>query len=359
MRASTERDFQRSSDADGRYAPSWLDRVTDGVRRMPVPFWTVYLVIGLGLSILRTAIGWIDGSYPVGTFFHVHVIDGLIPLYFVFVIHLLDDMAQRALSDYRAKLRDGGRDYAELEYRLTTLPFRSSLVVGILGLALGAIYIPFFLSALDIQSSHYLTSPPSVIVDTVLSGLSGLMMLMFAYHTIHQLRMISRIYTRHTDVSIFDIGPLYALSRVTAVTTVALLFFTYVYLAFYGNWQINSVSNGVILGAILLVALLTFIVPLYGAHRLLQKEKRHRQSEVARRLQATADALHARTDASDYSDEVDHIGSAIDGLLKERDVIAKAPTWPWEPEAVRAVITAVLLPIFIWILTRVLERFGV
>ena len=60
----------------------------------------------------------------------------------------------------------------------------------------------------------------------------------------------------------------------------------------------------------------------------------------------------------EYSDEVDHLHNALDGLIMERDVVAKASTWPWEPEAVRAVITAVLLPIFIWIVTRVLANIG-
>jgi hypothetical protein len=341
------------------YTPSWLDLVTDAVRRVPVPFGLVYLAVGLALSLLRTIIGWVDGGYPVGTFFHVHVLDGLIPLYFVFIIHLLDDMARRALADYRAKLKDGDSDYADLQYRLTTLPFRSTLVVSILGFALGAVYIPFLLSPLDIKSSLYLTSPTAVVIDTVLSGLSGLMMILFSFHTLHQLRMISRIYTRHTSVSIFDIGPLYSLSRVSALTTVSLLFFTYVYLAFYGDWQINSVSNAVVVGAILVIALLTFIVPLYGAHRLLLKEKHHRQSQIARRIEIAADALHAKADAGDYSDEADHIGKTIDGLFQERGLVAKAATWPWEPEAVRAVVTAVLLPVFIWIVTRILERVGV
>lgn len=350
---------ERTAATAPRYAPGWIDVLTGAVGRLPVPFGFVYLAIGLVLSMVRTSIGWIDGSYPVGTISRVHVLDGLIPLYFLFVIHLLDDMAGRALADYRTRLQAADSDYVDLQYRLTTLPFASTLVVSILGLGLGAVYIQFFLSPVDIATSHYLTSPAAAVVDTVLSALSGLMMVLFGYHTVHQLWTISRIYTRHTNVSIFDIGPLYALSRVMAVTTVSLLLFTYVYLAFYGDWQINSASNAVILAAILLVALLTFIVPLYGAHRLLQRAKHQRLSEIAHRVEGVGDALHARADAGEYTDEVDHIVTALDGLLKERAIVAKAPTWPWEPDAVRAVLTAVLLPIFIWLLTRILERLGV
>ena len=343
---------------DRPYAPSWLDRLTDAIGRLPGPYAVWYLAIGLVLALVRSIIGWIDGSYPAGTFFRVHVIDGLIPVYFLLAIHLLDDLAARAMNDYRPRLRGNDHDFETLTYQLTTLPWRAALVIGILGFAGGAVYIPLLLSPEDVEASHYLTAA-SAGVDTVLSALSGLMMVMFGYHAIHQLRMISRIYTRHTDVSIFDAGPMYALSRVTALTSISLLVFTYVYLAFYGDWQINSPSNAVLLGAILVTALLTFVVPLAGAQRLLRSAKRERQSEISHRLESVADALHARADAGQFTDEIDHIGGAIDGLLKERDLVAKTKTWPWEPGAVRAVATAVLLPILIWLITRVLERLGV
>jgi hypothetical protein len=350
-------DAQSGSAPEHRpYAPSWLDRIQDGVRRLPVPYPVIYLVAGLLLGLGRNIVGWVDGSYPVGTFFRVHVLDGLFPLYFAFVIHLLDDMAGHALSDYRAKLT-ANATFEQLHFRLTTMPAVASLLIGIAAFTVGALYEFVLFSPTDIQVSKYFTSPTATVIDSALSGLSGLMMIMFAFHTIHQLRTISRIYTENTKVSIFDIGALYALSRVTAVTALALLLFSYVYIAVYSGGQIYSVSNAIVLGIILLVAVLTFVVPLWGAHRLLQREKSHRLSEAGRRLEAASDSLHDRVDAIDYSDEADHIRSAIDALIQERGVITKASTWPWEPEAVRAVITAVLLPIVIWIVTQILAKF--
>ena len=344
-------------DAARPFAPSWLDVVMGGIRRLPVPAWLVYLVVGLLLSLTRSIVGWVDGSYPAGTFFHIHVFDGLFPLYFLFVIHYLDDLAGRALADYRPKLT-GDTGYDELRYRLTTMPAAWTLVVSLFGFALGAVYLQIFLSPKDLHISKYFTSPTSVVVDTTLSGLLGLMMVLFAWHTIRQLRMISRIYTHHTTVSIFDVGALYALSRVTAVTAVALLFFSYIYLAFYANGQIYSVSNVVVLGVILLVAVLTFILPLWGAHRLLQKDRSRRIGDIGRHIETAANALHAQVDAAPSSADMDHLNNALNGLISERTLVSKASTWPWEPEAVRAVITAVLLPIFIWLVTRVLTTLG-
>lgn len=358
MDAGPLRTLERLPAPDRPYAPGWLDRLTDGVRRIPVPFPLVYLVIGLVLGLIRTVIGWVDGSYPVGTFFPVHILDGLNPIYLLFAIHFLDNMAFRAFAEFRPRLTDTS-DYEELRYRLTTMPAIPSLIVGLAGFVVGALYLPVLLSPLDLELSKYFTSPTAVVVDTLLSALIGMMMSMFGYHAFHQLRMISRIYTRHTRVNIFDVGPLHALSRVAAFTADALLIFSYVYLAFYANWQIISISNAILLGLLLLLALLTFIVPLYGSHRLLQRAKNERLGEIGRRIEAAADTLHARADSSDYTEEIDRIDAALDGLLKERALVAKASTWPWDPETVRAVITALLLPIFLWLVTRILERFGI
>src|SRR5262249_40300028 len=154
----------------------------------------------------------------------------------------------------------------------------------------------------------------------------------------------SRIYTRHTNVSIFDIGPLYALSRVTAMTTVALLIFIYIYVAFYADLQGNSPVSGVVAVVFVFIALGTFVWPLFGAHRLLQQEKARWKSDVARRMETVNLELLRRTDAGDYSN-MGTMNNAIDSLSKAQGVLGKASTWPWDPEAVRVVVTAVLLPV--------------
>jgi len=345
--------------ADRPFSPSWLDRTMDAVRRLPVPAVVVYAVVGIALAAARTFVGWHDGSYPVGTVLPVHLLDGIVPLYFVAAIHYLDDLASRALDDYRAKLARDAPSLEILRYRVTTMPSVPALVLGIIGFVVGAVYLPLLLSPVDFAASRYFTSPTAIVLDTFLSALSGLFMVLFGYHTVHQLRTISRIYTRDTVVSVFDIGPLFALARVTAVTTIAMLGYCYVYIAFYTEWQINSASNVVLLAGLVLLALLTFVVPLWGAHRLLQRDKTLRVSTIGRRLEAATDRLHERADQGLYDDTIGHIDTAVEGLIRERDLVAKSKTWPWEPGALRAVATALLLPVVIWLITRILERIGI
>jgi hypothetical protein len=54
--------------------------------------------------------------------------------------------------------------------------------------------------------------------------------------------------------------------------------------------------------------------------------------------------------------DMEAIKHTLDGLIAERGVLEKVSTWPWEPETVRVVVTALLLPVVLWIITRILER---
>jgi hypothetical protein len=44
-------------------------------------------------------------------------------------------------------------------------------------------------------------------------------------------------------------------------------------------------------------------------------------------------------------------------LIAERELLEKTPTWPWEPGTPVAVITALLLPVGLFLIQRMLERF--
>jgi hypothetical protein len=345
-----------------QYPPSWVDRFTDWVQRLPGPAWLFYLGVGLALTAIRAVAAWSDGSYAVGTFFPIHVLSGMSVVYWFFVLHYLDDRAGTALSDFRPVLavgpeetRDAG--YERLRYQLTTMPARPVLIWSLVGLVFGVVNQPLLFTENQILSLKMYTSPAATVVDIGSAGLAWMMNAVFAYHTIRQLRLVSRIYTQHTKVNIFESGPLYALSRVTAITTVALLFITYLYGAIFSNWQFQTASDITVSSSFILVALATFVWPLWGAHRLLQQEKARWKGEVARRMEAVAHELHRRLDTQDLQG-MDALKDGLDGLVVERSVLDKVSTWPWEPEAMRVVVTAVLLPVGLWVITRVLERVG-
>ena len=103
------------------------------------------------------------------------------------------------------------------------------------------------------------------------------------------------------------------------------------------------------------LAIACFVVPLYGMHRRIVAEKAQRRSAVSHRLDSALRDLDRRNDTGDLGD-ADAVNKNINSLLAQRDVMARTPTWPWSPGTLRGFSTALVLPIILWLVFRVLER---
>src|SRR5258707_10458680 len=98
-------------DAD-LYPPSWVDRFTAWVERLPAPTWVFYVVLWLVLYLIELATQWASGAS--GTFYPFHVfLAGAIPFNLA-LIHYLDRTADVALSKFRPVLDCNDAEYAEL-----------------------------------------------------------------------------------------------------------------------------------------------------------------------------------------------------------------------------------------------------
>ena len=197
------------------YTPSWVDMLTDGVRRLPVPAWLVYLGLAAGSTLLVSAIGWSEGLYPVGTLDPLGVLIGITPFYALALMHYLDDWARAALARFRPALAVEDAEYERLLYQFTTLPARPVLLASLIG-ALYGLSIILSISDADRQEMHLPTSQLGIGVQLAFSILSYACAAIMVYHTIRQLRMVSRIYTTQTRIDLFQLTPWYALSELTA-----------------------------------------------------------------------------------------------------------------------------------------------
>jgi hypothetical protein len=149
--------------------------------------------------------------------------------------------------------------------------------------------------------------------------------------------------------------PLYAFSGVTALTAVALT------ASFYGWFALNPgivedpiVAFGVAL-PVTILALVTFAWPFVGVHQLLVREKERVLDAAGLRLEATVADLHRRIDSGQLEGMGD-LNQAITCLEVERNLLEKAPTWPWRPETVRLLVTALLVPLLLWVGQYLLQR---
>ena len=103
------------------------------------------------------------------------------------------------------------------------------------------------------------------------------------------------------------------------------------------------------------LAVACFVLPLSGMQRRIAGEKARRLSAVSHRLDAALADLARRNDERDLSD-ADAVHANLTSLIAERELIAHTSTWPWSTGTLRGFSTAVLLPVALWLVFRVLEQ---
>jgi hypothetical protein len=351
--STTEALPRRGASAARFYTPSWIDFVTDAVRRLPVPAWLFYLGLMIGATLLYGAVKWNDGAYPVGTFPPPILLALITPIYSLALMHYLDNWAGAALDRFHPVMRIEEAEYEQLRYQFTTLPARPTLVATLIGAAYGPVNV-FTFSAAEVQQYKVFNSPLASVLDVALFVLGFAFGPILIYHTIRQLRLVSRIYTAYTHTNLFQLRPWYALSELTARSAlgIGVLAYTWGAINASGQGNISDLISSVLFSLIIVLA---FIWPLLGAHRLLQQEKERLQGEASRRLEALLAEMDRRTDAGDFA-AVAGMHDALESLIKRQSVLDKIPTWPWQPETVRGLVAALLLPVVIWFITYVLEH---
>jgi hypothetical protein len=148
--------------------------------------------------------------------------------------------------------------------------------------------------------------------------------------------------------------PLYAFSSVTALTAVSLTLPTYFWLGVNPGLLTDLATLAMTL-PIAVLALVAFVWPLLGIHRLLVEEKERLLGEIALRSETAMVELLQRIDEGELEGMSD-LSEAIASLETEQKALKAVSTWPWQPETVRSLITALLLPLGLWVAQYALQR---
>lgn len=350
----------QSSSPVPTYPPSWLDRLVDWVNKLPGPFLLYYLGLWLILFGLRTVIGKQDGSYgPEGVLdsqiliFHAAYCLGL--PYTLLLMHFLERAIPRALELFRPAFDETRDSYDRLAQRLSNSPARGTLVAGLAGLLVYGLL--FLLLGQEPPALRLATSPLAMVFDRLYIAAGWFAIGTFFYRAIHIARTISQIYAGCTQVDLLKPYPLYAFSSPMARTALSILAYTNLFALVAPGLSHQPLLFAVLITAGLASGLL-FVYPFLGVHRLLLLEKRQMQLEAADRLKAAMEELYGRVDRRDLKD-ADALNKTLASLEIVRGNIERASTWPWHPDVPRILITAILLPILVWVVQRLLNRLGV
>ena len=334
------------------YEAGVVDRLMAWVDGFRGSWWWVYLALLAILIMVANAVTWFDGSEPVGTFTLYRTSLPVYPVASLALMHYLNGVARRALAAFRPALGADDADYALLEYELTTLPERGTW----LAIGLSVVFTAAFWAFAPNQPEVFSRSPALVWVDVAMYVITFGLVAAFVYHTLHQLRMVSVIHSRAAGVNLFQPTPLYAFSRLTAQTGVALLLMNYFSVltdpATFVNPALIALTIFASVGAVA-----CFVVPLWEMHDRIVREKGRLRAEADARLDATIQELYRRADARRLTG-IDQVQLLMTSLVTTREVLAKIRTWPWELGTLTGFGSA-LLPAVAGITVFVLERFVV
>jgi hypothetical protein len=347
------------------YPPSWYDRLKLRIDRLPMPYWLVYLFAGAVLLALETAV---HASTPLPLFDPVRTLLSVMAVLFLLLMHSLDRLAARSFDEVRPVLRARDDQIQSLRYHLVTMSAREGYAAAGLGFLVGlsVLLVPYVSLAIRgvpagqallevmklVGGFQIAMTPASLALNAVLLVLTWCVSGTFVFHTVRRLVWVSRIYTRHTHIDLLRPGPLYRLSRVTAGTALVLMAVVYLWFAadptFFRN-EVNLASAAMMT----LLASAAFFLPLLGIHRLLVAEKEHLLDACAERVKTAIAELHRHVDEADLS-QADGLNKTIASLEIERNYLWRIPTWPWQPETLRTVLGALLLPLILWLAQAVL-----
>jgi hypothetical protein len=330
------------------YRASWLDYLFDRIRSLPGKTWLVYGALTILLFLFFSALAWLNGLQPVGLALLVAIDEAIYIVYYLALMHYLDTVAAHALKQFRPLLQASESDLARLHYELTTLPAFNTLLANIIGIVVTLVSLPYAPTASILSQVTHLPS-------TQLAFLIGnAIIAVFVYHSIRQLRMVSRIHGMVTHFNFFQRRPIYAFSRLTARTAFGWILGISMGLSPRIAPLLTWESLFLLWIPIVPLAALIFILPLVGVHHLLAREKGRQQADVEERVEAVLLRLHRQQDEDDLSN-LDKLKTLLDSLLVERELVAKLPTWPWQPGTVAALFSALLLPLAIWLLQQLLS----
>jgi hypothetical protein len=350
IQTKTSDQIQQDASETRPYAPSFIDRFIGFVDQLPCPYWLTYLVLIILQSSVVHVLAWIDGWLSAYVFSPILL---LYPLWLwgpLAIMTYLNSISVEALSSFRPLLDVEEERLRRVKYEFTTMPARSVILSCVIW---SIVYVILVYLNRGVFAAYGMGT-----FFTLILLLEGLLSFSTAsaiyYHSLRQLRLVNRTVRMVKKVNLFQIDPVYAFSRVTSRTGISWMIMLSLTLLTFPV-ELTNVPVLAILVLQVLLALAAFVLPLRFVNQYLVSEKRSLVAELNQRVERTLERLHRHLDENELG-EVAELNEAITALNAERDILTSIPTWPWRAGTLTGFLSALILPIILFLLQLVLEK---
>jgi hypothetical protein len=334
------------------YPPSFVDRLTDFIQRLPIPYGLTYLLLFTLESAMILVFSWIDGWLPAYQF------DPIVLLFPVWLwgplafLTYLDSLSLRVLSEFTPLLDTSAETKRRLEYEFTTMPARSVIISAV---AWSSVYLLFWdVSFAPIVVAVYGTGVLATRVIFLVGFVSFAVGGVIYYHTIRQLRLVTRTVRMVSQFDLFALDPLYAFSVLTSRTGISWV--VLISLPFLiSNLEVAGIPQLSLLILQIALAMGAFLLPLRIVNQRLVSAKRGQMAELDQRVKATLARVNKAVDENSLQ-EVSKLNDALKALTSQREILARIPTWPWRPGLFAGFVSIIVLPLVLILIQFALGR---
>lgn len=321
--------MQHETKAFKPYPPSFLDRFMGWVKGFPIPYWLTYFIcLCVEVSLFHIAawsVGW-QKPFTFNALLFVFPLWMWVPL--AIMTHV-DSISLSALNTFNQLLNIEEDELERLRYEFTTMPQQgailSSVFWGINYLILT--YLGYQVFYVAYHLGIFLTAVTfSVGLIAYLTGSA------IYYYSIRQIILINRTVKMVKNFNLFRLDPVYAFSRVTSLIG--------------ASWMLIVQ---------ILLAIAAFVLPLWFVHWRLVAEKRKLIADLDRQIETVSTRLRDSLDANEL-EEMDHFSNAIMALNTEHEILNRIPTWPWRAGTLTGFLSAIVLPIVLFLIQLVIQE---
>ena len=332
------------------YPPGAVSRFFAWADRLPAHGWWLYPVLAALLFAWAHGVLWASGTVPFGTIEQTVLVAVPYGPFALGAVAYGNRVAERSIAAFWPATGWPEAERPAWTYRFITTPGG----YGWLSLAIG----------LPLAIGSFLEAPGSAfgLVDAnrTIVLIAYLPTLVFGYtmlpvgvvHIGRQLRLVARIHQEARAIDPFDRVPVYAFSRLTVRFGLLFLIVGYYSFTLNGAFQAGNDVSLAVIAASILIGVACFVLPLWGIHDRLVHEKELLLKDVDSRITRLGSEMYGRIDGGQF-DSTKVVADALAGMMTLRERITRLPTWPWPPQVFRGFLSALLLPVVVYLVSRI------
>ncbi len=334
-----------------QYKPSGIHKFFDWIERLPGPYWLFYFIVIVLAGLLNLVVAWYEKVLPAYRINWYYALTAVFLGFFLFEMDCLFRITADSLTEFLPILDVSEEEKDRIAFEYTHLPAKSTAIIFWVGTIAG-LAIDWFIFSTAIEMNQAFPE-----LEVPIFALSWGVGFITIYMIIRAFAQTKKIYEGLRKINIYDLLPLYAISRFSAWLFVFIILFEY--LLFLLNPSMIEATLSI---HIFIMVMLVFVsssalwIPLRRVNRILILEKRKLLNNVTRRIELTFNTLHAMIDQQETS-RINETRETLQSLMIEKEFIESLRTWPWKPGTFTGLLSLMVLPILIEIIEIIISRF--